>query len=685
MPPGSRILHPFQMVDLFCTPFVDLIQRMRLEFRNQQSIFDLPVRKWYLPTADAAAPDLSVRFHDQVAGNASGPASGPQTQMAQNIVLSWLAGGRIMELKTVQVNDELKISRPCIDAANVGYNVEWSQELHVADSLEQYVAGAMLIHMLRHAPYAFGNPFGDTSMAGTSGELIYDMSIGYDLAGIRTPKVVDFIRGMINARESVERLREQIPRWLGRLRDLDYPFKLSRSITLSTFHGCPADEIERICEFLLTELDVNVIVKMNPPMLGRERLEHLLYDLMGYHELRVNQKAYTSGLQFNESLEICSRLSRLAASRNLHFGAKFSNTLEVENHRDFFQPTEKIMYLSGAPLHVITLTLANEFRQAMGADFPISFSAGVDRKNFSNLVACGLVPITTCTDLLKTGGYGRLPPYLHDLRMHMERIGARTIDEFILDYRGQRPAANNDPVHAGFLNMPLIVAETQADPRYRAAQNRAVPKKIDSHLVTFDCITCDKCIPVCPNDANFSYHTGDVRLAYRDVEIRPDGSVVPVGDEKVFELQKADQIANFADYCNQCGNCDTFCPEYDGPYLKKPNFFGSRSAFEAGAPHDGFLLQQSPEGTILFGRITERIYRLVQLTNGNGYRYHDGIACVCVSPDGRIALDTNESLARAPHVLDVGRFHALATLLRGITDSTRVHAVNTPMLADRQL
>src|SRR6185503_5936022 len=210
------------MVDLFCTPFADMIQRMRLEFRNQQAIFDLPARKWFVPSQEADAPDLSVRFHDRVAGNASGPASGPQTQMAQNIVLSWLAGGRIMEVKTVQVNDELRISRPCIDAANIGYNIEWSQELRVADSLDQYVQGAMLIHMLRHAPEVFGRPFGDVSMAGTNGETIYDMSIGYDLAGIQTSKVVDFIRGMIDARESVARLRDQIPRWLGRLRDLDY-------------------------------------------------------------------------------------------------------------------------------------------------------------------------------------------------------------------------------------------------------------------------------------------------------------------------------------------------------------------------------------------------------------------------------------------------------------------------------
>ena len=84
------------------------------------------------------------------------------------------------------------------------------------------------------------------------------------------------------------------------------------------------------------------------------------------------------------------------------------------------------MYLSGAPLHVITLTLAGEYRRAVGSAVPISFSAGVDRKNFFQLVQCGFAPITTCTDLLKTGGYGRLPPYLLELRKDMQRVGATT-------------------------------------------------------------------------------------------------------------------------------------------------------------------------------------------------------------------------------------------------------------------
>jgi putative selenate reductase len=666
------------MVDLYCTPFVELVDRMRLEFARQQSMFDLPRRRWYVPDANDGL-DLSVKFHGQWAGNPVGPASGPQTQMAQNLVLSWLAGSRILELKTVQVNDALQIARPCIDATNVGYNIEWSQELKVHESLDQYVQGAMLIHMLRYAPHEFGNPFDETNMADRTGETVFDMSVGYDLAGIQTDKVVDFIRGMMDATASVERLRDQLPHRLRHLGDLDYPTKLSRSITLSTFHGCPADEIERICEFLLSELGVDVIVKMNPPMLGRERLEQLLYDVMGYTEITVNPLAYTSGLQFDESIAMCQRLRELAASRGLGLGAKFSNTLEVTNHRDFFSPNEKVMYLSGLPLHVITLTLANEFRQHVGAQMPISFSAGIDRKNVATTLACGYVPVTTCTDLLKTGGYGRLPPYFQELGKAMKALGARTIDDYLLDCRGQRETASGDPVVAGFLNNAIVVEEIQADPRYRAAQNRAVPKKIDSHLTTFDCITCDKCIPVCPNDANFAYPVTAVDITYRDIEVRPDGLVVEVGEVKPFRVEKTEQIANFADYCNHCGNCDTFCPEYDGPYLMKPSFFGSHEAFEAGVPHDGFFLSGERGDLTLTARIAGELFTLRE--TASGYNYCDGGVTLAVSP-AAIELVPQTERPGTPRTVEMGRYHALVTLLRGITNEGRVHAVNTRMVAD---
>jgi putative selenate reductase len=339
------------------------------------------------------------------------------------------------------------------------------------------------------------------------------------------------------------------------------------------------------------------------------------------------------------------------------------------------------MYLSGPPLHVIALTLTDAFRQAVGPEMPISFSAGVDRKNFPIMVACGFVPVTTCTDLLKTGGYGRLPAYLEDLATAMRAVGAATIDDFVLNGRGQREAAGGDVRRAGWLNTSIITAETIADERYTAAKNRVVPRRISSHLVLFDCITCDKCVPVCPNDANFLYDTPPVDLDYHDVEVAPDGTITECGDERHFVIERQEQIANFADFCNHCGNCDTFCPEWDGPYLKKPSFFGSRASFEAAAAHDGFLLERESGSFTLHGRIEGKPCRLETCSTDGRYVYDDGSVTLHVE-DGKVSgLAANSARPAAPHRVDMGRFHTLAALLAGITSGTRVHQVNTRLLA----
>src|SRR5687768_7513729 len=133
-------------MDLRPAPLRNLMRRVFRELETEGKVFDLPARKFWHGASDL---DLSVDFHGHPAANPVGPAAGPQDQMAQNIVLSWLAGSRILELKTVQVNDRLTIPRPCIDATNVGYNVEWSQELRLPESLREYVAGSMLLDVLR--------------------------------------------------------------------------------------------------------------------------------------------------------------------------------------------------------------------------------------------------------------------------------------------------------------------------------------------------------------------------------------------------------------------------------------------------------------------------------------------------------------------------------------------------------
>ena len=654
------------MAELVPAPFADRVYRMRLDDARERSIFHLPERKWWTP--DPAGPDLSVSFHGHRAGTPVGPAAGPHTQMAQNLVLSWLAGSRIMELKTVQINDRLRIGRPCIDATTIGYNIEWSQELRINEALREYVAGALLIHVLTD-----GGILPESPLTTHATDTIYDMSVGYDLAGISSAPIRAFIERMKDAGEEVDRLRSEIPGELKHLRDLDYPTRLSSTITLSTFHGCPADEIEKICTFLLCEMDCDVVVKMNPPMLGKERLEHLLHDVMGYTELRVNQAAYTSGLQLDEGVQLCGRLAAVAKSRKRGFGAKFSNTLEVENHRSFFSADNKIQYLSGQPLHVITLTLSEEFRKAVGPDVLFTFSAGVDRQNFANMVACGFRPISVCTDLLRPGGYGRLPGYLTDLSSQMKKIGAKNVDEFIATARGQSGAA---------ANLSVIAHETRQDDRYYASANRKEPKRIDSHLVTFDCITCDKCLPVCPNAANFTYPTEAQRIAFTDFVVA--GSELKPGAQREIVVEKAMQIANFADFCNDCGNCDTFCPEYDGPFIKKPNFFGSHASWSAFPKRDGFFIDQAESPLVMHGRIKNRTFVLQHEVGWDGWRFEDGEVCLFVRAAD---FHVERWFAFGPHdatgrVVDMHAFHTMRILLESVLRPERIHQVNAARITE---
>ncbi len=667
------------MAELIPAPFADLVTRLYREPDIDNAVFHLPRRSWHIPAADA--PDLSVTFHGQPAGNPIGPAAGPHTQMAQNIVLSYLAGSRIIELKTVQVLDELDIGRPCIDMTNVGYNIEWSQELRVLDSLREYVAGMMLVEMLRRDPR-----FAELNLAGPAGDIIYDISVGYDLAGIKSDKVQRFLDGMHDATDEIEKLRAEIPTSFKHARDLDYPKQISTSVTLSTFHGCPADEIERICTFLLTERDLDVIVKMNPPMLGKQRLEHLLHDDLGYTELTVNPTAYTSGLMFDEAVAMNTRLSALAAKHNRRFGYKFSNTLEVINHRDFFTKDNDVMYLSGQPLHVITLTLTDVFRQAVGPNVPITFSAGIDNQNIANTVACGFVPITISSDLLRPGGYGRLATYFKRLTDAMNKVNAANIDDLLLDHFGQRdlatqdaPQHNTDPVtYAGYLNTTIAAEHARQDARYAADKNRKIPKRINSHLDVFDCITCDKCIPVCPNAANFTYPTPIVAFDHPDYIVAADGNITATA-ARHFEITEDMQIACYADFCNECGNCDTFCPEYGGPYIKKPSFFGSIDSFNAAAPRDGFVVSRSDASHTIVGRIKSHEYQL-DITNGIA-TFTDGTITAQIDTSAHTvssAVFTNG--ATSEHRIDMNVYHTLRHLLAGICDTNHVNQVNAAHL-----
>ena len=615
------------MAELIPYPFDSLINRMFEELEKEQSIFDYPAKKIF---CGASGKDYSVKFHGKNSSSPLGPASGPQTQMAQNILLSWLGGARIMELKTVQILDELEIPRPCIDMQTVGYNVEWSQELRIEQSLHEYVKGSMLIEILKAS--------GKLDLSENFGEFLFDMSVGYDLKGIKSDKVKGFIEGMLDASELIEFYRNKIPSQYKQFRDINFRTKLSDTLTLSTFHGCPPDEIEKIIDYLFREYGLNCIVKLNPTLLGKERVKELLNNIMGYKDVIVPDEAFDNDASWEQAQGFVERLGETAKSLDLGFGIKFNNTLIVENHRDFFSNTEKVMYLSGTPLHVLGINLVKQFRETFKDKYPISFSAGIDKNNFADAVALGLTPITVCSDLLKVGGYTRSFGYFKDLNSRMDRLSVGNIENYILKAYGNQDMAmknigiSSTPVkdnlgpedlsdivksrgkeiaqkllsEVKLLNTTSYVDEVNSNIRYSFEKNSTPPRKIGTMLELFDCLTCDKCIPVCPNDANFALKIPPSKKEILEFEKNKSGWSLK--SREILELEKKYQIANFADFCNECGNCDIFCPEDGGPYLLKPRFFGTKESYQKFIHHDGFFIEKEIDN--IYARFDGKEYKV---------------------------------------------------------------------------
>jgi putative selenate reductase len=89
---------------------------------------------------------------------------------------------------------------------------------------------------------------------------------------------------------------------------------------------------------------------------------------------------------------------------------------------------------------------------------------------------------------------------------------------------------------------------------------------------------CDKCVEVCPNRANYTYHVEPVRWMLPLLACC-DGALTVVGEE-VFQVRQTRQILHVDDFCNECGNCATFCVHQGKPYADKPRLFLNEADFK---------------------------------------------------------------------------------------------------------
>ena len=375
-------------------PFKELMNWIMTEYRQEGSVFG--VHRPYV----AGEKSLPI-FGGERIETPFGPAAGPNTQLAQNIIAGYFAGARFFELKTVQKVDGADlaacISRPCILAEDECYNCEWSTELYVQQAYEEYVKAWCACHILSRV-CGLGQPDG----------FVFNMSVGYDLEGIKGPKIDKYLNEMMDAsgtpifQECIKVLREMFPREEDLIAAI--PARISNSVTVSTLHGCPPDEIERIASYLITEKGLHTFVKCNPTLLGYRSARDIL-DGMGYDYIAFGEKHFNEDLQYADAIPMFRRLLALAGERGLEFGLKLSNTFPVDVKQGEL-PSEE-MYMAGKSLFPLTIEMARRVSKEFDGRLRLSYSGGADFFNIDKLFQCGIWPITMATTELKPGGYQR--------------------------------------------------------------------------------------------------------------------------------------------------------------------------------------------------------------------------------------------------------------------------------------
>ena len=543
-------------------PFGQLTEWILNEYKKTGQVFG--IQKAYV-----ADQSKTIEIFGRKLENPVGPAAGPHTQLAQNLVAAYVAGARFFELKTVQKMDGPELSacipKPCIVAEDEAYNCEWSTELYVPQAMAEYIKGWILIHVIAKE-FGLGSPDG----------FQFNMSCGYNLEGIKDKKIDDFIEGLKDAGDTA--IFKECKQWLLEhislfehvtKEDIEaVPAEICNSITLSTMHGCPPQEIENIVTYLLKEKHINTYVKCNPTLLGYEFVRKAMDDL-GYDYMAFTDFHFKDDLQYEDAVPMLKRLLETASQEGLSFGVKLTNTFPVDIKRQELPGEE--MYMSGKALFPLSISVASRLAESFDGKLPMSFSGGADQKNIDQIVCCGIWPITVATVLLKPGGYKWLT-----------RI-AEKADTCEIGKCGEVQVET----------LKKLAEDSLTDAHYQKTVKKAAAKQTEEKSPLLDCLkkkdapkvkeftrhkrVCGNCADVCPNRANVLIEVPEMELL---------------------------QILHIDYMCNECGNCRSFCQYAGAPYKDKFTLFATEEDMED-STNNGFTVLDAETKEVLV-RIGDR-------------------------------------------------------------------------------
>jgi putative selenate reductase len=501
--------------------FEKLLKSLLQEYKAKNSFLSVPVKR-----------NTDVNYVSKI-----GPAAGPHTQLAGNIVAAYAAGSSHFELKTVQImeGEMLGIVKPCIYSTQEVYNTEWSTELTVKQAAEEYIKAYLLLKILIKE-FNLGSEDG----------FRFIMSVGYDLSGIQSEKIDEFIEAMKNSSET-EEWKKDIAYLLCNIFMFEHITKeyiesispvIANTITLSTMHGCKSDEIEAIAKYLLEEKKLNTYVKMNPTLLGKENIRSIL-EQMGYGHISLSDHTFEMDINFTHAVKMLRNLQEVAKRAGKSFGVKLTNTLPVITNNS--ELAGDAMYLSGAALYPIAIGVAAKLEEEFAGSLPISYSGGADANNIKDILETGIYPVTVSSVLLKNGGYKNLT------KMNEQADACEMVEKESVDVNALNKLAQKAVSQSGYFNK----------------ENNSFARLENYSLL---CAKCNNCVDVCPNRANVK-----------------------------VTLEEKSYVLHYDNLCNECGNCSFFCIAGHKPYLDKMTVFYDMESFHSSTNEGIFICEDKTE------------------------------------------------------------------------------------------
>jgi putative selenate reductase len=213
--------------------------------------------------------------------------------------------------------------------------------------------------------------------------------------------------------------------------------------------------------------------------------------------------------------------------------------------------------------------------------------------------------------------------------------------------------------------MPAVeVKETSLEDRKNFKLVSSTLSEEEAKYEASRCLLCDEvcniCTTVCPNLAFHSYEIQPLSLQLQKL-VRKNGNWEIDEDYQYFEVEQQRQILHIADWCNNCGNCNTFCPSADAPYKVKPHLFLSKEAFDA--EEEGFWLEQANGKKILYGKSEGKQIKLTQAEGRLNYEFGNNRI---VLDENKMEIIDHEIYSFEEDEMDLTKLAEMAIVLSGV-------------------